>query len=179
MSKFDLTFMTAENEGAGNIALSIEYNSDLFKKSTIRRMGNNLITLARSVLGDPSRPLAHLCCIGEAEYKTVVEDFNRTGCSFPGAMIQELLENRVRKSPHKIALVDGNTHVSYRYLNREANRLAHHLRKEHQVRRNSVTGVFIHRSPGMVTGILGILKSGAGYVAIDPNYPAFQIAHML
>ncbi|MCP4215030.1 MAG: amino acid adenylation domain-containing protein, partial [bacterium] len=79
-----------------------------------------------------------------------------------------ILQNRV-----------GTIHVTYDFLNREVNRLAHYLRTTYNSGPGKIIGISIDRSIEMVVIILGIMKSGAAYVAIDPNYPKDRVLHML
>src|SRR5262249_41619673 len=95
-----------------------------------------------------------------------------------GQCIQELFERQVEKNPDAIALVFGQTRLSYAELNARANRLAHHLR-ELGVRPDSLVALCIERGVDMVVAILAILKAGGAYVPLDLAYPADRVAYML
>ncbi|WP_344854058.1 non-ribosomal peptide synthetase, partial [Pedobacter jeongneungensis] len=88
-----------------------------------------------------------------------------------GMTIVGLFEEQVSKSADRVALVFGETELTYGELNEHSNRLAHYLRENCGLRPGDLAGVMLDRSHWMVIAILGILKSGAAYVPIDPEYP--------
>ena len=92
--------------------------------------------------------------------------------------IVDLCIAQARKTPEHVAVVCGNTHLTYRELDEQSNQLAHYLRRMGVVE-ESLVPICLHRSLAMIVGILGILKAGGAYVPIDPDYPADRIAYML
>src|SRR5262249_411840 len=72
----------------------------------------------------------------------------------------------------------GHERLTYRELNERANRLAHHLR-QHGAGSESLVGVLLERSPALIVALLGVLKSGASYVPLDPAYPRERLRFML
>ncbi|MCP4152663.1 MAG: AMP-binding protein, partial [bacterium] len=85
----------------------------------------------------------------------------------------------MEKSADKIAIVSDDKTISYRRINEKANRLANHLRKTYETGANDIIGISMERSIDMITVILGVLKAGAGYLAVDPAYPRDRILHVL
>jgi amino acid adenylation domain-containing protein len=177
MSKWDLLFFIMDN-GQG-IELIMEYNSDLFKKTTIERMGANLLTLLDAVTAEPDKPVSQLNCISAGEFKKITETFNDTGHVFKSIPVQELIEARVNSSPDKTAVVSLQGSITYKQLNERANRLAWFLLNEKKVKPNDIVGISADRSIDMIVSILAIIKSGAGYLAFDPGYPPDRIRYML
>jgi amino acid adenylation domain-containing protein/FkbM family methyltransferase len=92
--------------------------------------------------------------------------------------LHQLFEEQVLRTPDDTALFGENGSLTYRELDRRAGRLAHELRAR-EVGRDSRVGLFLERSPEMVTGMLGILKAGGAYVPIDAAYPDVRIAYIL
>ena len=92
--------------------------------------------------------------------------------------INEMFEAQVARTPDATAVVCGRERLSYTELNAKANRLAHHLR-EMGIGPEQVVGLLIERGFEMVVGLLGILKSGAAYVPLDPTYPAIRLTYMM
>ncbi|WP_143328842.1 amino acid adenylation domain-containing protein, partial [Clostridium beijerinckii] len=92
--------------------------------------------------------------------------------------IQELFEEQVEKTPDNIAIVFEDKKLTYRELNEKSNSLARLLR-EKGVRPNSIVGIMVERSPEMIIGIMGILKSGGAYLPIDTSFPKDRIEYML
>ena len=94
------------------------------------------------------------------------------------ALLHELIAAQAERTPDLPAVAYEGQRLSYRELNRRADRLARHLRR-HGVGPEVPVGLFVERSLDMVVGILGILKAGAPYVPIDAEYPPERIAFML
>ncbi|WP_035896176.1 AMP-binding protein, partial [Legionella oakridgensis] len=120
------------------------------------------------------------------EYQTLIYDWNQTDKDYPkDKTLHQLFEEQVQKTPEHIALVFHDERLSYHALNQAANQLARHLRKRyqeqngHDLKPDTLIAICLERSLDMVIGILGILKAGAAYVPIDPNYPKDRIQFML
>lgn len=92
--------------------------------------------------------------------------------------ITELFENQVSKTPHATALIFENDQISYLQLNERSNQVAHYL-LENGIREEVLVPICIERGIDMVIGMLGILKAGAAYVPIDPEYPVERINYMI
>ena len=95
------------------------------------------------------------------------------------------MRNRFQGTPDKTAAVFAERSLTYRELNREANRIAHAIRDEYAKRENeeikgdTIIGLYTDRSPLMVTGIYGILKSGGAYLPLDPEEPEKRLRHKI
>ncbi|MTI26089.1 non-ribosomal peptide synthetase, partial [Fulvivirga kasyanovii] len=104
---------------------------------------------------------------------------NDTDKDYPKDQVfQELFEQQVIACADHTAIVFENVKMSYDELNRRANQVAHYLR-DNGVHTNDIVSILSERSLDMVIGVLGILKSGAAYLPIDPNYPANRIKYFL
>jgi amino acid adenylation domain-containing protein len=97
---------------------------------------------------------------------------------FPARSFVELLEQQATQNPAKVAVIAGDTHLTYAELNERANQLARHLRSL-GVERESLVGICIDRSLEMAIGIVGILKSSGAYLPLDPDYPKDRLAFMV
>jgi len=114
-----------------------------------------------------------------AEYEHLLVGFNQHSAAYPrGATIQRLVEVQAEQQPNALAVVQGAQHLTYAELNQRANRLAHHLLGL-GVQPDDRVAVCLRRSPDMLVALLAILKAGAGYVPVDPAYPAERIAYLL
>ncbi len=112
--------------------------------------------------------------------------WNQTTVDYPqDQTIVTLFAAQAAQQPHAIAVRSGGTTLSYQALNRQANQLAHYLRNltgaDHRplIQPDTLIGICVERSPEMIVGLLGILKAGAAYVPLDPDYPAARLADML
>jgi amino acid adenylation domain-containing protein len=158
---------------------SVGYDPSLLDPATIERMCGNLQVMLTGAAADPDLPLSALPVLTEAERTRILIDWNDTRADYPKRCAHQLFEEQVGRSPDAIALVSGDRKLTYRDLNRRANRLAHQLRA-HGVGRDVLVGICIERSIEMIVGVLAILKAGGAYVPLDPTYPdehlAFQLA---
>ncbi|MCP4213012.1 MAG: AMP-binding protein, partial [bacterium] len=169
MSKFDLIFFMDETKNG--VQIRLEYNSDLFERRSAERMAANYLTLVEAVITNSDQKITQLNIPREEEYTTVTETFNQTRRPYPQLTLQERFQQQAEASAGKTAVVYKGERITYRELNRKANRLAHYLRREHKAKPNKIIGVSLERSIDMIIVLLGIMKSGAGYLAVDPAYP--------
>jgi amino acid adenylation domain-containing protein len=122
---------------------------------------------------------SHSNLLSEAEREKLLVDWNATKIELPKATsIHQLIEQRASESPDAIALICRDEVLTYSELNARTDQLASHLRKL-GVGPETLVGICIERSPEMVIGLLGILKSGGAYVPLDPTYPKERLALML
>ena len=186
MSKFDLIFFMAER--GGEISTWIEYNSDLFERSTIERMAANFLSLAADAIARSDAPVSTLNILSQAEAMKVIETFNDTHYPFSPLTLQELFEQRVETCRDKVAVVSleqspgggaGAMHITYHELNQSVNRAAHFLVEDCGVKRGDAIAISMDRSIAMIVALLGIIKSGAAYLAVDPTYPRDRVLHVL
>jgi len=177
ISKFDLS-LEMDNRPEGLIG-RFEYNSDLFDRATIERMNGQWRTLLESIVADPGRPISALPLLPAAERRQLLEGWNDTAREYPRqATVHQLVEEQARRTPHAIAAVCADEHLTYGALNRRANQLAHHLRTV-GVGPETLVGICVDHSLEMLVGLLGILKAGGAYVPLDPTFPSDRIAFML
>jgi natural product biosynthesis luciferase-like monooxygenase protein/amino acid adenylation domain-containing protein len=175
-SKFDITFTFVEAE---ELELIIEYNSDIYDMVLIERMFDHFENLLKDLTSDLSLK------IGEVEYMTISErnqllnEFNDTHAEFDqNKTIIDLFEEQVQQNPDAIALICDNTELTYAELNNRSNRLAHYLKHQYALKANDLVGIKLKRDEHMLVVLLGVLKSGAAYVPIDPAYPADRILYI-
>jgi tyrocidine synthetase III len=176
-AKADLWFHGIESNE--EIILFLEYNTDLFKKERIEHCVKHFETLANAIQKNSKAPLNQLEYLTAEEKKNILIDFNATKTPYPSGTIQKLFEEQVQRSPEAVAIVYADKILTYAELNEKANHLAHYLRKNYKIKADDLIGLMVDRSERMIIGLLAILKSGAGYVPIDPEYPKKRIAYFL
>ncbi|TKI00830.1 amino acid adenylation domain-containing protein, partial [Bacillus wiedmannii] len=109
----------------------------------------------------------------------LLEEWNHTQVNYSAeGMIHTIFEEQVKKTPEAIAAIYENEQITYKELEKRANQLAHYLQK-HGVGPESLVGVYMERSLQMMIALLGILKSGAAYVPLDPTYPESRLRYIL
>src|SRR5215213_3050369 len=125
--KYDLSFFLSEEEQG--LKGRLVYNADLFDDDTIERMLSHLQTLLRGIVADPDQRLSELPLLSEAERHQLLFEWNETATEYPrDRCVHELFEEQAERTPEAVALVFEDQRLTYRELNRRANRLAHHLR---------------------------------------------------
>ncbi len=176
-AKFDLT-LEVEERPEGIIG-RLEYNTDLFDASTISRMIGHFKTLLAGIVANPKARVSELPLLTEAERHQLLVEWNNTFAEYPqDKCIHQLFEAQAQQQPDAVALVFENQQLTYRELNRRANKLAHYLQSL-GVGSEVLVGLCVERSFEMIVGLLGILKAGGAYVPIDPAYPPERIAYIL
>jgi iturin family lipopeptide synthetase A len=176
-AQFDVTLMLEET--SSGMEGSIAYNKGLFDAATMRRMIEHYQMLLSGVVENPKQPIAWLPLLTANERKQVTEEWNRTEAQYPlNKCLHEIFEEQVERTPRAVAVVDEDRELSYEELNRRANQIAHYLRKL-GVGPDVIVGLCMERSVEMVVGLLGVLKAGAAYMPLDPEYPAERLTYML
>ncbi len=175
-AKFDL-FLSAK-ETADGLSVTIEYNTDLFDSTTIRRLLSHYRNLLEALVVNPDRRASEFQLMSEAERHQLLIDWNNTTTEYPNRCLHELFEARAASQPEAIAVVAPEGNLTYEQLNRRANQIAHYLRKR-GVAPNSPIGIFMERSASMVAGILGILKAGGAYLPLDTGNPQTRLRYMI
>jgi amino acid adenylation domain-containing protein/non-ribosomal peptide synthase protein (TIGR01720 family) len=176
-ANFDLTLSMTET--AVGLIGTLEYSTDLFKRSTILRMVEHLQTLLSGIIANPEQRLSELPLLTAAERNQLLIEWNRTETDYPlSQCIHQLFEAQVERTPDATALVFEDQQLTYKQLNQRANQLAYYLQKL-GVKPEVLVGICVERSLLMVIGILAILKAGGAYVPLDPSYPKERLALML
>ncbi|MEU7326961.1 amino acid adenylation domain-containing protein, partial [Streptomyces griseoviridis] len=135
----------------------------------------NMVTALETT---PERPIREIAVLGAAEQHQLLVEWNNTDRDVPDATLPELVEAQVARTPDAVAVVFEGNELTYRELNARANQLARHL-LEHGVGPERLVAVLMERSADLLVALLAVLKAGAGYLPIDPEYPAERIAYML
>ncbi|MBY3425518.1 amino acid adenylation domain-containing protein, partial [Rhizobium laguerreae] len=181
-AKFDLSFSFEERPGndgiPSGITAQVEYACDLFDRLTIEKIAARLLRVFEAMVADPSQPIGCIDILDPSERQQILVEWNGEVRSSPLTTLPELFEAQVSRSPDRIALVFGDEHLTYAELDSHANRLAHHLIKL-GVGPEDLVGLCLPRSLDMVVCLLGILKAGAAYLPLDPDYPTERLAFML
>jgi amino acid adenylation domain-containing protein len=176
-AKFDLTF-TIVRSGAG-LSCCAEFNTDLFERTTIRRMLGHYEKLLEGIVANPNQRLRDLSLLTNSEREQLLVQWNRTEMDFPqNQCVQDLFEAQVSETPNAIAVTFEKYSLTYHDLNRRANQLAHHLVRL-GIGPESLVAVGMERSLDMVVALLGVLKAGGAYVPLDLSYPAERLRFML
>ncbi|WP_052022625.1 non-ribosomal peptide synthase/polyketide synthase [Ralstonia solanacearum] len=183
-AKFDLTL--ALQETGDRISGGIEYATALFEPDTIARFAGYLRTLLQAMVDDmvnnDERPVDRLPMLPPAERQRLLAgpdiDTDTASHAAPDTTLQQLFEQQAAHTPDAIAVVCEAQTLTYAELNRRANRLAHDL-----IAQGAGPGHFVAialpRGLDLMVALLAVLKSGAAYLPLDPDYPQDRLAFMI
>ncbi|WP_460091209.1 amino acid adenylation domain-containing protein [Pseudomonas sp. S2_E02] len=176
-SNYPLT-LSVDDLGDG-FALDVLALAEIGAQRICSYMHTALEQLVQALEQQPQTPLDQLPILSLPEQARLLVDFNRSAVAFRrGATLHALFEAQAAQRADALAVVQGGQALTYGQLNQRANRLAHHLLSL-GVQPDDRIAVCVRRSPQMLVALLAILKSGAGYVPVDPTYPAERIAYLL
>ena len=176
--QFDLTLMVVEVDD--EFCCTLDYNTDLFDASTIRRAAGHLQALARAAVDRPDVAVAALSILSETE-QLDLRRWNGPRITHGDGEggIHRLIELQTAKHPEAVAVVSTAGSLSYRLLNARANRLAHYL-VQLGVRPNTIVGLLLDRSaPDLIVAMVAILKAGGAFVPLDLTQPVERLKFML
>ncbi len=174
-AKFDLSMVFREREG--RLAGCVDYNTDLFKAPTVRRIIEHFETLLESSLEFPDRSIASLTLLSRTEQHQLLNEWNGTSESIPELCVHELIEEHGKRAPNALAVACEDGRLTYGELDNRARQVAQRL-CELGVGPGSLVGLHAERSLDVVVGLLGTLKAGAAYVPLDPGYPRERLEWM-
>ncbi|HSU14835.1 amino acid adenylation domain-containing protein, partial [Longimicrobium sp.] len=175
-TKFDLSLVVAA--GHGGLRAMLAYATDLFERATIRRMLGHLERVLEQVAEDPGRRLSEIALLTDAERRAVVEEWSGGGGAYDPRPVHRLVAEQAARTPEAHALSCGGRTMSYRELDAASSRLAHHLAAR-GAGPEAVVALVAERAPETVVAILAILKAGAAYLPLDPEYPEDRLRYML
>ncbi|MFJ5534654.1 non-ribosomal peptide synthase/polyketide synthase [Streptomyces sp. NPDC093261] len=179
-ARFDLVFEFTPRPDGG-CELTVEYNTDLYEARTVARMGRHLHRLLEGMADGPHRTLGELPLLSEDERRTLLESWNppvHAEHGTGGRTLPALFEAQVARTPDRTAVVCGTARLDYAEVNRRANRLAR-LLTARGAGPETLVALCLPRSADLLPVLWAVLKSGAGYLPVDPGYPADRIRFML
>lgn len=176
-TKSDLTIWCIEQPDG--LDVTAEFNADLFERTTIERMMGHYVTVLEGMVANPDQRISGLPLLTPAERGTILEEWNATAMEYPREKtVAALFAEQVARTPDATALVFQDQSLTYAELDARAEQFAQRLRAL-GAGREVLIGIYVERSLEMLIGLLGILKSGSGYVPLDPTYPKERLAYML
>jgi len=176
-AKFDLVFIIEDL--TDNLKISLEYNTDIFNKSTIDSLINTIPNLIRGIVENPKQKISILPLMLESEKHQIIAEQNKTKTDYQlDYCIQELFKQQVDKTPDATALSFGEDKLTYSELDKFSNDVASYL-IEKKVEPQDKIALFMERSFDLIVSTLAILKVGAVYAPLDTAYPLDRIKFML
>ncbi|WP_255415174.1 amino acid adenylation domain-containing protein [Vitiosangium sp. GDMCC 1.1324] len=174
---YDATLLLEPRDGG--LVGALDFNADLFGRARMERLGAQYLHLLEYLAAEPQAPLSGLPLLSPQEERTLLEE-TALGPAVEGSQVAALerFEQQVRRTPHAPALGFGPKVLSYDALNRQANQLAHALRRM-GVGPDTLVALCVERSLELPMALLAIWKAGGGFLPLDVNNPRERLAFLL
>src|SRR5688572_4205546 len=167
------------NETGEGLTLDLHYRSSLFGAATIQRWIDHYETLLRAVAADSTQTVGALPLLDESTLRMVLYDWNATDREYDRHQsTSALIGAQAVRTPGRIAVECGDQSLTYEELERRSDKLARAL-QDHQVDPGDLIGVYLPRCAEMVVALLGVMKSGAAYLPLDPSFPVERLRSMV
>lgn len=164
----------------GNFNINYDYLVDLFTTQEIKYLHSRLIAIIKNAISNVDISIEDIDIMSDEEKDIILNKYNNTFLSYPkDKMPIEIFEKQVKDNPNEIALVFENQSITFEELNERSNTIANYLLNEKEVKNNDIIAILMNRSIDIIISILGILKAGAAYLPIDPDYPMDRINYMI
>jgi amino acid adenylation domain-containing protein len=160
------------------LELRLDYRPELVAAATAEALSGRLEKLLAGMAADAGQPVAALDILAPAERRLIVEEWNATRHDVPGECLPALFAVQVAASPEAVAVIAGSERLSYQALDERAEALAHRLIAR-GIGPEDIVAIAVPRSAAMVAAVLGVLKAGAAYLPLDPDYPRERLSFML
>ncbi|MFJ2644866.1 amino acid adenylation domain-containing protein [Streptomyces sp. NPDC087511] len=181
VSKFDVSVSLVGRDGG--LDGGLVFRRDLFTDETGRRLASAFVAILEQIAEDPDIAIADLALMSEDERERILVQYNATTTSGSvdelGGCVPDLISGRSRECPDAVAVVgpDGRA-FNFAELESRANQVAQFLRAS-GVGSETVVGVCLDRGFDLVATLLGVLRSGAAYVPLEPGFPAERCEYVL
>ncbi|MGC1331023.1 amino acid adenylation domain-containing protein [Pseudomonas sp.] len=175
--KFDLTLST-EHTAAGAILASLGYSADVFERSTVVRMQQHYLAVLGQVLAQPQRPLAQVQLLDAEQQQGLLQAGQGGAVDVPADSVLQLFDRQVCNHPAAIALMHGGQAYTFAWLDQAATRVANQLMAQ-GCQPGERVPLLCGRTPAMVVGLLGVMKTGAAYVPLEPDLAEGRLLQIL
>ncbi|MEP2281001.1 amino acid adenylation domain-containing protein [Maribacter sp.] len=155
-----------------HIKLEVVFNENVFDKDVMEQFMVHLKTLVPRLIEQPSVAIGSVNVLLDKEQSRILNDFNSPYVDYPREKtIVDLLNEQAEKTPNRIAVVYEDRSLTYRELHKLSNQFADYLIKKKGAVKGNLACLILDRSEWLIISMVGIMKAGAVYVPVDPNYP--------
>lgn len=176
-SQYDMTFSFTESEA--NLGLSVEYNTDIYTEVFVKALISHIERFIQNGIQSPEKAISAIPYVSEEEIKQLTIKNNTTFKAYDATKtIVDIFQEVVAKSPNKIALETAEVQLTYAELNQKSDALAAYLIVNHAIALEDKIGVQLARTEWLIISLLAVLKTGAAYVPIDPDFPSDRISYI-
>ncbi|TMZ64393.1 non-ribosomal peptide synthetase, partial [Klebsiella pneumoniae] len=180
-AKFDLSFFCTERVDAGvpgGLSCAVEFSTDLFDRSTVEALARRWTRLFGQAVTAPDTPIGTLDLLDDTERHKLLGEWNETAWEPAHGTALTELSAQASRTPDEVAVVAAEATLTYGELHARANRLARAL-VDRGAGAERIVAVALPRSARLVVALLAVLKSGAAYLPLDPDYPPERLEYML
>lgn len=161
------------------LKIELHYSMQQFPAFIINQMSIHLTNILNHMILYSNQTLTSVSMLSSVEQDRILHQFNQTRHNFSlKQTIDQLIGKQAMNMPQKAAIVKGEDICTYRELHIKSNQLAHYLRKR-GIEKGQVVGLLMDDSPWLIIGMLGIIKAGAAFLPIDPQYPLRRIQYII
>ena len=177
-SKFDLWIQASEENDV--IDIDIEYNSNIFELTTMKRFMKSYELILKFISNDHKVLLDNIDIISDEDKEKILNQWNNTSVDYniKEVNLYTLIEEQIKKNPDNIAVRFDGVSLSYAELNSKVNKLCNYLRNK-GIKEKTFVGICMERSFEMISTIIAVIKLGAAYVPLDPTYPKDRLNYMI
>ncbi|WEX10487.1 non-ribosomal peptide synthetase/type I polyketide synthase [Chelativorans sp. AA-79] len=166
-------------EGDDGIRIDVDYNGDVYDRSTIERWLGHFNTLVAGLAEGIDKNIADLPLLSEAETRWLVKDLNETASDYDHDRFTfELFAARAAEQPKAIAAVHEGKSITYGALEARSNQLARHIQSKLFIPGMRIA-LALDRSIDMLVSLLAIMKAGHAYVPLDPGHPQARLGQTM
>ncbi|GAA0710921.1 hypothetical protein GCM10009430_00030 [Aquimarina litoralis] len=177
VSQFDLSFVFLEVDEC--LELNLEYNTDIYDEDFISSIPVHLELFLSEVIEDPSKKISEIQYLPTNEIdKLLNKSNNQEKVYSEEKTLVDLFLDRVREMPEETAVLFKDKSLTYKELNDLSNKFAHFLIANYDIKNEDLIGVSLERNEWLIIALFAVLKTGVGYVPIDPNYPQERIDYI-
>uniref|UniRef100_UPI0003737F3C non-ribosomal peptide synthetase n=1 Tax=Nocardiopsis alkaliphila TaxID=225762 RepID=UPI0003737F3C len=175
----ELRIDVLQRRRGGALHIDFDANPAVFTPEELERRADSFVRLLDALCEAPLTPIAELDLLTQEERHRILDEFGVGAWSADtGQTVHEIFEARAGTDPDAVALPGTGACLTYGELNARANRLARYLR-ELGMGPGDLVGVLLQRGEGFAEALIGVLKTGAGYVPLDPAFPDERLATMV
>ncbi|MFJ6069216.1 amino acid adenylation domain-containing protein, partial [Streptomyces tendae] len=161
-----------------SMTFRLNHRPDLFDAATAQQILDRVVRVLRALVTDPEQPVGRLDLLTDRERDSVLREWNDTAHDVPDATVLGLFRAQADRTPQAPAVTSAGRTLTYAELDARSSRLAH-LLAEHGAAPERFVAIALPRDCDTVVALLAVLKTGAAYLPVDPDYPAERIAFML
>ncbi|GAA3804735.1 hypothetical protein GCM10022226_25780 [Sphaerisporangium flaviroseum] len=172
ITRFDLALYLTDTPDGG-LWGNFTFNTSLFFRETVARMAGHFEDLLRSAVADPGVPISRI----PLAYGRALEFASSPGAEPPACeLLHRLVTAQAARTPGAVAVVYGETSLTYAELDERSDRLARHL-VGLGVRPDERVAICLEQSAELAVAVVGVLKAGGAYVPLDPEHPEERLAY--